>query len=135
MALLIDSSVLIELERRSQSPNLLGQFAPDESLVIASITVSELLVGAYRADTPERRLRRVAFLESALAYLTVLSFDTRAARTHARILTDLTSIGRVIGANDLLIAATALANDYAVLTENVREFERVPGLVVRRPDW
>lgn len=42
---------------------------------------------------------------------------------------------RGIGLDDLLIAATALANSYDVLTDNVREFRRVPDLAVRRPTW
>ncbi|HLH21188.1 MAG TPA: PIN domain-containing protein [Chloroflexota bacterium] len=58
-----------------------------------------------------------------------------AARVHARIWSDLATIGQPIGAHDLLIAATALAHGYAVLTNNLREFQRVAGLVVRQPNW
>ncbi len=41
----------------------------------------------------------------------------------------------MIGANDLLIAATALTYGYEVMTHSVRDFEKVPGLDVRQPDW
>ena len=47
----------------------------------------------------------------------------------------LSRTGQMIGANDLLIAATALTYGYDVMTHNVRDFEKVPGLDVRRPDW
>ena len=43
--------------------------------------------------------------------------------------------GQIIGHNDLIIASTALANDYDLLTDNVREFQRVPGLTMRQPVW
>ena len=136
MALLIDSSVFIALERRRQPLSVLGMVAgQDESIALSAITASELLAGAYRADTPERRTRRLAFVESVLEVISVFPFDIRVARTHARIWTQLASIGQTIGAHDLLIAATALAYGYCVLTDNVREFRKVPGLEVRQPGW
>ena len=67
--------------------------------------------------------------------LSVVPFDLEAARIHARLAADLMAAGQAIGPNDLLIAATALAHGHAVLTHNLRHFERVPGLVVSRPDW
>ena len=70
-----------------------------------------------------------------LATFHILPFDLSAARIHAELWAQLTAAGHMIGPNDLLIAATALAYGYAVLTENVRESERVPGLTVRRPAW
>jgi tRNA(fMet)-specific endonuclease VapC len=135
VAQLVDSSIVIGLERRGRELKELFSAAPDEALAIASITASELLVGAFRADTSERRQRRLAFVESVFERIPVVPFDLRAARVHAHVLADLTASGRVIGPNDLLIAATALAEGCAVLTENIREFERVPGLIVRRPLW
>ncbi len=56
------------------------------------------------------------------------------ARVHARLVADLTAAGRLIGPNDVMIAATAVAHGYGLLTLNVREFARVPGLDVRRHD-
>ena len=65
----------------------------------------------------------------------VLPFDLLVARVHARVSAQLLDAGRLIGAHDLLIAATALAHGYAVLTQNLRDFRRVPGLDVRQPSW
>jgi tRNA(fMet)-specific endonuclease VapC len=135
VAQLIDSSVFIALERRGQRLNDLAAAVPDVPLALASITASELLAGVHRADSPERRLRREAFVEAILERVPVLPFELRTARVHAQIWAHLMSGGRSIGAHDLLIAATALAHGYAVLTQNRREFERVPGLVVRQPNW
>jgi tRNA(fMet)-specific endonuclease VapC len=60
----------------------------------------------------------------------ILPFDLEIARVHSRIWADLASRGEVIGAHDLLIAATALFHQHAVATGNVREFGRVESLDV-----
>lgn len=135
MAQLIDSSVFIALERRGLTLNTLAAVVPDESLALASITVSELLAGVERADSLERRLRREAFVEAVITTIPVLPFDLRMARTHAHIWAQLMRTGQAIGAHDLLIAATALAHGYPVVTQNLRDFIRVPGLLVRTPVW
>lgn len=71
--------------------------------------------------------------ERQLQLLDVLPFDLAAANVHAGIRFELLRVGLQIGTSDALIAATALANDLGVLTENVREFQRVPGLTVVEP--
>ncbi len=135
MARLIDTSALITLERRRLPIDAIYQIVPAESGAIASITASELLAGIHQAQPSVRRDRREAFVETVLAILPVLPFDLRAARIHARVGAQLLEIGQPIDSNDLLIAATALAHGLPVLTENLRDFERVPGLTVDRPDW
>jgi tRNA(fMet)-specific endonuclease VapC len=138
VAQLIDTSVFVALERRGLRLGALAGVAPGEAdapVALASVTASELLVGVHRADTAERRLRREAFVEALLGAVPVLPFDLRVARTHARLWAQLAAAGTPVGAHDLLIAATALAHGYAVLTDNPRDFGRVPGLEVRRPSW
>jgi tRNA(fMet)-specific endonuclease VapC len=135
MALLIDSSVFIALERRGQQLDALAVAVPDEPLALAGITASELLAGVHRADSQARRSRREAFVEGVLARVPIFPFDMPVARVHARIWAHLAAAGQPVGAHDLLIAATALTHGYAVLTHNVRDFRRVPGLTVRQPDW
>ncbi|HTE84863.1 MAG TPA: PIN domain-containing protein [Dehalococcoidia bacterium] len=134
MALLIDSSPIITLERRGQEAAISALAGLGEQAAIAAITVSELLTGAYRADSPARRRVREQFVGTLLQTFPTLSFDLPAAQVHARIWAELTTAGQIIGPHDLIIAATALAQGYDVLMDNVREFERVPGLTVRRPE-
>jgi tRNA(fMet)-specific endonuclease VapC len=136
MGVLVDSSVLITLERRGLPVAVLrddGQ--DDEPWGIAAITVSELLFGLHRAVTAIQRERRQAFIDDILAEFPVLAFDEPAAVIHARIWSDLAAAGSRIGTHDFLIAATALRHSYALLTDNVREFRRVVGLDVRLPNW
>lgn len=135
MGIVVDTSTLIGIERRSGDPSVLRELALSEPLVMGSISLSELLVGGLRANSESRRLLRERFVERTLALLGVMPFDANAAQVHARILAHLVASGQQIGAHDLLIAATALALDYGVLTDNVRDFERVPGLTVVHPNW
>lgn len=97
---------------------------------ISSITVTELLVGVERASTEERRIKRAAFVENIIDSFTILPFDTEAARIYAKILANLASIGVGPGAHDMIIAATAIASGYAVLTMNVADFKKIMGLNV-----
>ena len=135
MALIVDSSVFIGIERQGRSPDALTSIDPDELVAVAAITASELLAGVYRADSLERRLRREAFVGAVLELIPVVPFDLRVARTYAQLWAQRAAEGNQIGTHDLLIVATAIAYGYAVLTDNVRDFDRVPGLDVKQPAW
>jgi tRNA(fMet)-specific endonuclease VapC len=135
MARLIDSSALIALERRGMTPDEVQRLLPDDDASIAAITASELLTGVHRAAPTERRLRRQAFVETVLDVVPVLPFDLTVARIHALVGSQLAEIGQRVDTHDLLIAATALAHGLPVCTENLRDFERIPGLDVIRPEW
>ncbi len=129
MGLMVDSNVLIDFEKR-RTPVDLSHWEPSGSNYISAITVSELLMGVYRADREERRKRRSEFVEAILATVSVLDFTTAVARRHAQIYAELSQRGRMIGAHDLIIAATALHHGFSLLSDNVDEFSRVPGLSV-----
>lgn len=135
MARLIDTSVIVDLERRGYAVGELTASTPGERFALAAITVTELLMGVYRAVESRRRRQRQAFVEEVIAGMPTLPFDLQAARIHARVAVELQTHGGMIGANDLQIAATALANGYGVLTLNRREFDRVDGLIVQSPNW
>jgi predicted nucleic acid-binding protein len=135
VALLIDTSIFIGLERRSLPAQALDQVLPDDSVALASMTASELLMGVHRADTEQRRTRRSAFVEQILGAFPVLPFGLEAARLHAELACRLMMSGSMIGAHDLIIAATALASGCAVVTDNAREFGRIAELVVYEPSW
>lgn len=129
MAWVIDSSVLIAGERRMVDLEALLVTHASEPVVIASITASELLEGVHRAETERRRAARESFVENLLAIVPVVPFDLRVARAHARLCSRLPRAAAV-GAHDLLIAATAIALDFGVLTRDRRSFPRIPDLDV-----
>jgi tRNA(fMet)-specific endonuclease VapC len=122
----------VALERRRQnSLAALAALFPDAPVAVAAITVSELLVGAYLANTHARRQERESIVASILDDLEPIPFDLAIARVHAELVAQMRRGGVTIGAHDLQIAATALAGGHEVVTVNTRDFERVPNLVVR----
>ncbi|MBW2369315.1 MAG: type II toxin-antitoxin system VapC family toxin [Deltaproteobacteria bacterium] len=127
MGLMLDTNVFIYSERSGKSIDF-SKWEKFGDVYISAITVSELMVGVHYANSDERKTRRSAFVESVLAKIPVLSFNTEAARVHAGLFAALAKQGQMIGAHDLIIAATAIVHNCAVLTENINEFERVPGL-------
>ena len=130
MGVLIDASVLIENERGrvSLEPHLAGR--EWEEFFLSVITASELLHGVHRAADPNVRARRSAFVEAVLERFPLLPVDLAVARAHAQLWAALMTEGRLIGPHDLWLAATCLAHGLTMVTANVREFTRVPGLAV-----
>ena len=130
MGTLIDSSVLIAVERRALDLDAAMAAYADDAVGIAAVTASELLHGVHRAATPAQRQRRETFVERLLAVLPVLSFDLVTARIHASLWAGLAAKGASVGAHDLLIGATAVAAGYRVATRDRRSFGKIPGLEV-----
>ena len=130
MGYLIDTSVFVAYERGKLDKRALVKRFGDQEVVLSAISASELLHGVHRADSAQRRGRREAFVERILSAVPVLPIDLDVARTHARVWADLRVRGAVIGAHDLLIAATALTHGLTVATRNAREFSRVEDLQV-----
>jgi tRNA(fMet)-specific endonuclease VapC len=129
MAALIDTSVLIEVERGRLSLAALMREQPDEEVAMSAVTASELLHGVHRVKGAQAA-RVEAFVEGLFDLLPVLPFDLAEARTHARLSAELASKGVSVGAHDLLMAATAIANDMRVITHDARSFSKIKGLEV-----
>jgi tRNA(fMet)-specific endonuclease VapC len=103
---------------------------PPGEVAIPAIVLHELETGIAKSAEPERRR---AQLDSMLKLVQVLVFGPREARVSARLRATLEAAGTPIGPLDTLIAGTALAHGAILVTRNVREFGRVPGLAVE--DW
>ncbi|MFN2376962.1 MAG: PIN domain-containing protein [Candidatus Binatia bacterium] len=128
---MIDSSVLIAAERGLLDLAAALEDHGDESFAISAVTASELLHGVHRVAS-KKRAATEAFVEGVIERLPVLSFDLRSARVHARLWAESVERGSSVGERDLMIAATALACDFGVVTRDERSFRRIPGLVVTR---
>ena len=128
MAVLIDASILIEAERGSLQLEPHVARHHDQESFLSVITASELLHGVHRATAPDVRARRSAFVEGLLERFPLLSVDLACARAHAQLWADLRQAGALIGPHDLWLAATCVAHGLIMVTANVREFSRVPGL-------
>ena len=130
MRYLLDTNIVSDLVRHPQ-----GQVAQrirkvGEAQVCTSIIVAaELRYGAAKKRSP----RLSAQLEAVLGALEVLPFETPADAVYGLLRTELEQTGKPIGANDLLIAAQAIALGYTIVTDNEREFARVKNL--QRENW
>jgi tRNA(fMet)-specific endonuclease VapC len=91
------------------------------------ITYLELVYGAWKSQHREANLLRLEGLEQLIP---VLPLDARAGRHYGRMRAELERKGLPIGAYDLLIAAHALGLGSTLVTNNAREFRRVPQLIV-----
>ena len=129
MAWLLDTNILIFASRdRPKVVRARLQSVSPDDVAVSSIAIAELWYGAEKSDDPERKRQAwKGFLEP----FSVLSFDRAAAEEHARIRYALRHAP--IGERDLFVAAIAAANGLRVVTNNVSEFGRVPGLTVE--DW
>jgi predicted nucleic acid-binding protein len=122
---IVDTSVVIDLERLD--PGRL----PIE-LAVAAVTLAELAAGPHATDDAEERARRQDRLQRAEATFEPLPFDARAARAYGRVYSAVARAGtkaRGRRALDLLIAATALANDLPLYTRNPADFRDLAGLM------
>jgi tRNA(fMet)-specific endonuclease VapC len=95
-------------------------------LAISSITLAELLHGAEKSSQPQRTL---VVVEDFCSRLDVLDYGAKAAQHYGQIRASLEQRGTPIGVNDLHIAAHARSEGLTLVSNNLREFERVDGLL------
>ncbi|HLY46815.1 MAG TPA: type II toxin-antitoxin system VapC family toxin [Stellaceae bacterium] len=99
----------------------------EDELCISTITVGELFYGVERST---RRLENRRAVETFIGDVMVLPFTMRGAAHFAQLRAELTRAGATCGPYDMLIAGHARSEDLTIVTNNVREFGRIPGLQV-----
>ncbi len=128
MKFMLDTNICIYLIKR-QPEAVLERFAshPVGDIGISVITLAELEYGASKSSNPFRNREA---LEQFVLPLEIAPFDRPATLTYGKIRALLEKKGRPIGSMDMLIAAHALSLGARLVTNNVKEFMRVPGLRV-----
>jgi len=128
MKYLVDTNILIYL-MNSKSLKLQNKFTRKsiEDFCVSSITVAELIYGAKKSKNIEKNLNAAIKI---LSPFTIIDFNSMDAFEYGDIRADLEMKGKIIGANDLLIAAQGRRMNLIVLTANTKEYERVEGLQV-----
>lgn len=131
MIYLLDTNAWIEVLNNPQGhlASKLAAHAPRD-IALCSVVLAELVVGAYKSSQPAANLLMIQQLTQQFA---CLAFDEASADPYAQARCHLEKIGLPIGPYDLQIAAIALQFGLIVVTHNVAEFSRVPGLAVE--DW
>lgn len=130
MKFLLDTNTCVfALKQRGRVVERLRACSP-EDVGVAIITVAELWSGARKSARSAETRREI---DAFLGPLEVLPFDAAAAESYAELRLRLEKAGRPIGERDLLIASIGVARELTVVTHNVSEFGRVPGLGI--DDW
>jgi predicted nucleic acid-binding protein len=124
VGLIVDTSVLVAAERTE----IAFELPSTEPVGLSTVVLMEYWKGVERADTSLRRQQRIEFFRRATAAFQVFPVTAQTATTAAAVWSDLVRSGTMIGAVDLLIAATALERDWSLATLDARHFGRVPGL-------
>ena len=103
---------------------------PPSEIVLPAIVLFEMEFGIAKSSSPRKRIGQ---LKNFTSLVNIIPFGPAEAKTGARIRAKLEKKGIPIGPYDILIAACAMANDFILVTHNVKEFQRIEGL--RLEDW
>jgi tRNA(fMet)-specific endonuclease VapC len=122
---LLDTNIVIYVIKRKPLPALTLFNTHAGHMAISSITLAELLHGAEKSNAPAQTL---AVVEDFCSRLEVLLYGPKAAQHYGSIRASLEKSGQPIGVNDIHIAAHARSEGLTLVTNNLREFERVPAL-------
>ena len=131
MKFLLDTNICIAMIRNKPADLIkkLTTHKPGD-VCVSVITVAELVHGAQKSNQPEKNM---AALDQFLLPLEVADFDPGTAAVYGEIRANLEKAGTPIGSMDMLIAAHALSLGVVLVTNNTREFQRVPNLKIE--DW
>ena len=122
---LLDTNIVIYVIKR-RPPEVLSTFNQHASrMAISSVTLAELIYGAEKSQNVSQNLEAV---EEFVSHLDVLHYDEKAAQHYGEIKAELERSGKVIGVNDLHIAAHARSQGLILVSNNLKEFNRVPHL-------
>jgi tRNA(fMet)-specific endonuclease VapC len=134
LGLVLDSSTVIAAERLKQSvadliESIFRTHGPVE-LSLSPVSVAELVHGIFRAQTSAANQRRRLYIEELVGLVPVHPVTKQTGWLVGQIQGQEAAKGNVLPFNDLMIAAAAIEQGYAVLTGNIRHFQRIPGLQV-----
>ena len=126
MKFLLDTNICIYLIKQ-KPPDILPKFNTHQvgDIGVSSITVAELEFGVQKSQFPQKNQQA---LEQFLIPLNIVNFDRAAAIIYGDIRAKLEKQGTPIGSLDTLIAAHALSLNVTLITNNVKEFKRLPNL-------
>ena len=124
---LLDTDILIALGKRRPAAEQRLAMLPAGAILLSSVVMAEIECGIAKSARPEHNRQ---FYDVLLRGFEVIDFDAAAAKHYGLLRVDLERRGQIIGPNDLLIAAQALASGAVLVTDNVGEFSRVGGLFV-----
>ena len=130
LTFMLDTNIAIHVIKQRPIAALNKFFLYAARICVSSITVAELYFGAENSQNMAKNLVQV---DDFLSRLVILDYDSQAANQYSKKYADLTKKGNVISENDMHIAGHARSRGLILVTNNLREFERVEGL--RLDNW
>ena len=127
---MLDTNIVIYTIKNKPEQVRKAFIAHYDQMCISTITLMELVYGAEKSSNPDHNLRE---LEGFAARLEVLDYDTLAATNTGQLRAELAKQGKPIGPYDQMIAGHARSLGLITVTNNLKEFDRVPGL--RIENW
>jgi tRNA(fMet)-specific endonuclease VapC len=124
---LLDTNIVIYVLKKRPLEVLKIFNANASRMAISSITLSELIYGAEKSANIAKNLEAI---EDFVSHLEVLPYDARASQHYGQIKSALEKKGKIIGENDIHIAAHAISQGLILVTNNLKEFKRVPNLAL-----
>ncbi len=124
---LLDTNIVIYVLKKRPLEVLKIFNANASRMAISSITLSELIYGAEKSENIAKNLEAI---EDFVSHLEVLPYDARASQHYGQIKAVLEKKGKIIGENDIHIAAYAISQGLILVTNNLKEFKRVPNLAL-----
>ena len=132
MEIILDADVIIGGEKATFDLQRWLRSRTEDQFGVAAITVAELWHGVERASGI-RKAKRKQYLQAVLDPMPIFPYTELTAKEHARIWAELESAGKMIGAYDLIVAATAFERNSSVATFNKKHFTQIKGLAVVEP--
>ena len=124
---LLDTNIVIYVLKRRPIEALEAFNKNANRMAISSITLSELIYGAEKSANVDKNLEAV---EDFVSHLDVFSYDAKASQQYGQIKARLEKRGELIGENDIHIAAHAISQGLILVSNNLKEFKRVPNLAL-----
>lgn len=125
---LLDTDIIIYwLKNKYPKINQKINAISNEYIFISSIAVAELYFGAYNSTKKEEN---ISLIDELLKEINVVDFDENAGKNFGKIKSDLKSKGKIICDSDLFIAATAISNNFTLVSNNESHFKRIEKLEI-----
>ena len=124
---LLDTNIVIYVLKRRPTEVLEIFNKNANRMAISSITLSELIYGTEKSQNVDKNLEAI---EEFISHLDVLSYDAKASQHYGQIKAALEKKGEIIGENDIHIAAHSVSQGLILVSNNLKEFKRVPNLAL-----
>ena len=124
---IFDTDIIVDFLRNKENIKKLIYDIYTKKVCITFITASELYFGAYNSKFKDRHFWEIGFLDGLVD---ILYPDLNVCKLFGKVKKELKDAGKTIGDFDIMIAAIAIANDFTLITRNIKHFENIKGLKI-----